>query len=176
MALADGRRGTVSAPNGSYDAVRDLLYLEADLLDRREWGRWVELYTDDCVYWVPSWATEDELTDDPELEVNMIYLTGKPALEARLYRLESGQSYATAPLARTSHMVDTVRIVSETDGVIEASAKWMTLSNDPRWGKQIRGGWYDYTLRRDGGALKIKRKKIVLLESVIDGAIDIHQI
>lgn len=166
----------MSAANGAYDAVRDLLYLEADLLDRREWDAWAELYTDDCVYWVPSWATEDELTDDPELEVNMIYLTGKPSLEARLYRLQSGQSYATTPLARTSHMVDTVRVLSDDGATIEASAKWMTLSNDPRWGKQIRGGWYEHSLRREGGTLKIARKKITLLESVIDGAIDIHQI
>ncbi|MDD9902301.1 MAG: aromatic-ring-hydroxylating dioxygenase subunit beta [Rhodospirillaceae bacterium] len=166
----------MNGANGSYDAVRDLLYLEADLLDRREWTGWADLYTEDCVYWVPSWATEDELTDDPELEVNMIYLTGKPALEARLYRLTSGQSYATAPLARTSHLVDTVRVVKDEGDTIEASAKWMTLCNDPRWGKQVRGGWYDYTLRRAGEALKIQRKKITLLESVIDGAIDIHQI
>tara|TARA_Y100001934_G_scaffold132656_1_gene160797 strand:- start:1253 stop:1753 length:501 start_codon:yes stop_codon:yes gene_type:complete len=166
----------MSGANGSYDAVRDLLYLEADLLDRREWTGWADLYTEDCVYWVPSWATEDELTNDPELEVNMIYLTGKPALEARLYRLTSGQSYATAPLARTSHLVDTVRIVKDQGDTIEASAKWMTLCNDPRWGKQVRGGWYDYTLQRVDEALQIQRKKITLLESVIDGAIDIHQI
>lgn len=162
--------------DGTYEAVRDLLYLEADLLDRRRWGEWVHLYTDDCVYWVPSWATEDELTEDPELEVNMIYLTGKPALEARIYRIESGQAYATAPIARTSHLVDTIRLEKDDGADIEASAKWMTLSNDPRWGKQVRGGWYEYMLRRAGDALKIARKKIVLLESVIDGAVDIHQI
>ena len=162
--------------NCSYEAVRDLLYLEADLLDRREWSRWAELYTEDCVYWVPSWATEDELIEDPEISVNMIYLTGKPAIEARLYRLSSGQSYATTPLARTSHMVDTVRVVENKGDTIKASAKWMVLCNDPRWGKQIRGGWYDYTLRRDERDIKIQQKKITLLESVIDGAIDIYQI
>lgn len=176
MARLDGRRSVVSSAIGSYNAVRDLLYLEADLLDRREWSGWADLYTQDCIYWVPSWATEDELTNDPELEVNMIYLTGKPALEARLYRLTSGQAYATTPLARTSHLVNTVRIVEDNGDTIEASAKWLTLCNDPRWGKQIRGGWYDYTLYRVGDDLKIKQKKIVLLENVIDGAIDIHQI
>lgn len=159
-----------------YDAVRDLLFLEADLLDRREWAAWIGLYTDDCVYWVPSWATEDELTEDPELEVNFIYLTGKPALEARIYRLSSGQAYATTPLARTSHVIGTVRLLGEDGDTVEASAKWTVLSNDPRWGKQLRGGWYEYRLRREGGNLKIAQKKIVLLESTIDGAIDIHQI
>ena len=176
MAGADGLRGIVSVADGTYEAVRDLLYLEADLLDRRQWAQWIDLYTEDCVYWVPSWATEDELTDDPELEVNFIYLTGKPSLEARIYRIESGNSYATAPLARTAHLVDTIRLVKADEDIIEASAKWMTMSSDPRWGKQIHGGWYEYRLRRNGDGLQIAEKKIVLLESVIDGAIDVHQI
>ncbi len=176
MAVANGRRGGLEMPEGTYEAVRDLLHLEADLLDRRQWAEWINLYTDDCVYWVPSWATEDELTEDPELEVNMIYLKGKPSLEARIYRIQSGQAYATTPLARTSHLVDTIRLLKDDGAVIEASAKWMTLSLDLRWGKQIRGGWYEYRLSRSDDGLRIAQKKIVLFENVIDGAVDIHQI
>ena len=52
----------------------------------------------------------------------------------------------------------------------------MTLSVDARIGKVVRGGWYEYELRRDLRGLKISHKKVVLLEAVIDGAIDIHQI
>ena len=175
MAVIDGRDGRLM-PDQIYAEVRDLLHLEADLLDRREWDAWIALYADDCVYWVPSWATEDELTDDPELEVNMIYLKGKPGLEARVYRIQSGQAYAAAPLARTSHLVNTIRLIKSDGNDIEASAKWMTMSLDPRWGKQIHGGWYEYKLRRSDDGLRIAQKKIVLLEDVIDGAIDIHQI
>jgi len=160
-----------------YAQVRDLLYLEADLLDRQRWDDWLALYTDDCVYWVPSWLSEDELGDDPEMQVNMIYIVGKPGLVARLHRISSGQAYAEMPLSQTSHLVNTVRLLdSKDDGVISASAKWMTLSVDSRMGKQVRGGWYEYELRRVGKGLSIARKKIVLLEDVIDGAIDIHQI
>jgi 3-phenylpropionate/cinnamic acid dioxygenase small subunit len=52
----------------------------------------------------------------------------------------------------------------------------MTLSVDSRLGKQVRGGWYEYELRRADDGLRIGAKKIVLLEDVIDGAVDIHQI
>ncbi|MDP6706176.1 MAG: aromatic-ring-hydroxylating dioxygenase subunit beta [Alphaproteobacteria bacterium] len=159
-----------------YAQVRDLLHLEADLLDRRCWADWLALYSEDCVYWVPSWASEDETTSDPELEVNMIYITGKPGLEARIHRIASGQAYAETPLARTAHLVDTIRI-TETDGdEVGASAKWLALSLDPRWGKQLRGGWYDYRLRQTDAGLAIRQKKITLLEDVIDGAIDVHKI
>ena len=164
MARADGGGGGIAMPDITYDAVRDFVYLEADLLDRREWDLWLDLYVEDCVYWVPSWASEDELTEDPELEVNMIYLKGKPSLEA------------TSPLARTSHLVNSIRLLNDKSETIEVSAKWMTLSSDPRWGKQIRGGWYDFQMCQTSSGLRIARKKIVLLESAIDGAIDIHQI
>ncbi len=160
----------------TFAEVRDLLYLEADLLDRRRWRDWLALYVDDCVYWVPSWASEDETTSDPELEVNMIYIVGKPGLEARIFRIASGAAYAEAPLARTSHLVDTIRLTDVADETIEVRAKWLALSSYPRWGKQLRGGWYEYLLRRTDSGLRIARKKIVLLENVIDGTIDVHQI
>ncbi len=159
-----------------YDDVRDLIYREADLLDRRRWDEWLDLYTADCVYWVPSWADEDELVTDPELSVNMIYIVGRPGLEARMLRIRSGQSYASEPLARTSHLVDTVIVEKRHEETIEATAKWMALSCDARWGKQLRGGWYEYRLRKTSGGLRIAGKKIVLLEDVIDGSIDLHQI
>ena len=154
MARADGGGGGIAMPDITYDAVRDFVYLEADLLDRREWDLWLDLYVEDCVYWVPSWAS----------------------LEARIYRIQSGLSYATSPLARTSHLVDSIRLLNDKSETIEVSAKWMTLSLDPRWGKQIRGGWYDFQMCQTSSGLRIARKKIVLLESAIDGAIDIHQI
>ena len=158
------------------EQVRDLLYLEADFLDRQRWDDWLALYAEDCVYWAPSWLSDDELGDDPEMQVNTIYIVGKPGLAARLHRISSGQAYAQAPLTRTSHLVDTVRLLEEDDDKILASAKWMTLSVDSRMGKQVRGGWYEYELRRLDQGLLIGRKKIVLLEDVIDGAVDIHQI
>ena len=167
-------------PDSLYNQVRDLLYLEADLLDRQQWDDWLDLYTDDCVYWVPSWLSEDELGDDPEMQVNMIYIVGKAGLAARLHRIASGQAYAEMPLSRTSHLVNTVRLLAHDPGreckTVSASAKWMTLAVDARLGKQVRGGWYEYELVRVGEGLCIRSKKIVLLEDVIDGAIDIHQI
>ncbi len=162
--------------NSDFDRVRDLIHLEADLLDRQEWQAWLDLYTDDCVYWVPSWLSEDELGDDPEMQVNMIYIKGKPGLAARLERISSGQAYAESPLSQTAHVVGTVRLLASEGGKLSASARWMTLSVDGRIGKMVRGGWYEYQLQDGPGDLKIAAKKIVLLEDVIDGAVDIHQI
>ena len=157
-------------------SIKALLYLEADLLDRQRWSEWKALYLEDCVIWVPAWDTEEALVEDPEISVNMMYLVGKPALEARLHRIESDDAYASLPLARTAHSVTNIRIVEDRGGEVDVSAKWTVLSLEPRRGKSWRGGWYDYTLLSDGNNFLIKSKKITLLEDVIDGTVDLYQI
>ncbi|MWD25943.1 hypothetical protein E0K89_000415 [Aquicoccus sp. SCR17] len=156
--------------------VRDLIYLEADILDRQRWKEWTDLYTEDCIFWVPSWADEENMIDDPETEINTIYLKGKAGLEARLFRITSRDSYASLPLARTSHVIGSVRITGQDASSVQASAKWTVLSMDARRGKMVRGGWYDFDFARTEDGLKIRQKKIALLESMIDGTIDIYQI
>jgi benzoate/toluate 1,2-dioxygenase subunit beta len=156
--------------------VESLLYLEADLLDRQQWRDWSALYVDDCVIWVPTWDTEETLVEDPELSVNMMYLVGKPAVEARLHRIESDDAYASLPLARTSHAVTNIRIVENRGDEVDISSKFTVLSLEPRRGKSWRGGWYDHTLVHDGETLRIKAKKVTLLEDVIDGTVDLYQI
>ena len=156
--------------------IEELIFLEADLLDRKQWQIWLDLYTSDCVIWIPTWDTEESLVEDPEFSVNMMYLVGKPALEARVHRITSVDAYASLPLSRTMHSVTNIRLIEETSNYLEVSAKWTVLCLDPRRGKIWRGGWYDYSLKKNQDKLDIKSKKITLLEDVIDGTVDIYQL
>ena len=52
--------------------VANLINREASLIDRRRWDEWIDLYTEDAVYWVPAWANEEELNTDPELQLNLM--------------------------------------------------------------------------------------------------------
>ena len=156
--------------------IEELIFLEADLLDRKQWQIWLDLYTSDCVIWIPTWDTEESLVEDPEFSVNMMYLVGKPALEARVHRITSVDAYASLPLSRTMHSVTNIRLIEETSNYLEVSAKWTVLCLDPRRGKIWRGGWYDYLLKKNQDKLDIKSKKITLLEDVIDGTLDIYQL
>ena len=46
----------------SRSAVEDFLYAEAGLLDNRQFEEWMDLFTDDAVYWVP--AGHDDIDQD----------------------------------------------------------------------------------------------------------------
>jgi len=42
-------------------ATEDLIYREARLLDEKKWQDWLALYTEDALFWMPSWAGEKRM-------------------------------------------------------------------------------------------------------------------
>lgn len=48
------RLNPAAAAVPSLDALRDFVEHEADLLDNRRFDDWLDLYSDDAVYWVPA--------------------------------------------------------------------------------------------------------------------------
>ena len=153
----------------------DLLYREAWHLDRREWEAWLGLYTDDAVFWAPAIVGEEGFSEDPDNDVSLIYLD-RPGLEARVFRIEGRDSFASAPLPHTAHVVSNVRASGTGGAEIEVSATWLVnsfLRTDP---PILRAGRYGYTLRRTGAGLMIARKTVHVLDDRIVGPIDIFNI
>ena len=62
--------------------VYELLAREAHLLDDRDYEGWLELFTDDCLYWMPV----DPLSEDGTLRLNVFY-DDRPKLRDRIARL-----------------------------------------------------------------------------------------
>lgn len=157
--------------------VADLICREATLLDRRRWAEWIDLYTEDAVYWVPSWASEEETVDEPELQLNLIYLRSRGGLEDRVFRIESRDSYASVPLDRTVHLVGNVLVEDGggDGGEVRATANCIVHSYGKKGGL-TRGGLYDFVLRRVDGALKICRKKITFIDDRLEGPVDVYHL
>ena len=152
-------------------AVEDLIYREARFLDEKNWRDWLALYTEDAVFWMPSWAGEYETTSDPELELNLVYLKGRAHLEDRVFRLQTEDSFASVPMARTAHVVGGVMLDEANDNEVKARASWVVHSYGLH-GAITRGGWYEYRLRRDPAGLKIARKKITMIDDKLVGPLD----
>ena len=168
----------MSAPMNRHEAriaAEDLLYREARLLDEKKWHDWLALYSADALFWMPSWAGEYETTSDPELELNLIYLKGRAHLEDRVFRLETGESFASVPMARTAHVVGGVTVDAIEGAEIRARASWIVHSFGIHGGI-TRGGWYEYTLRRDGDSLRIARKKITMIDDKLVGPVDFFHV
>lgn len=155
--------------------VAALINREAMLLDRRRWDEWIDLYTEDAVYWVPAWANEEETTTDPDTQLNLIYLRNRGGLEDRVFRIESRDSYASVPLDRTVHLIGNVLVESAGGDTVEATANCIVHVYGKK-GAATRGSLYDFAFRRVDGGLKIARKKIVFIDDRLEGPIDIYHL
>jgi benzoate/toluate 1,2-dioxygenase subunit beta len=165
----------MSNQNDLQTEVTNLIYREAMLLDRRRWDEWIDLYTEDAIYWVPAWANEEETTDDPDTQLNLIYLRNRGGLEDRVFRIETRDSYASHPLDRTVHVVSNVLVENVEGDMVEATANCLVHSFGKK-GSLTRGGMYDYVLTRQNGELKISRKKTVFIDDRLEGPIDVYHL
>ena len=156
-------------------SVSDLLYREGAYLDERRWDDWLALFTEDCEYWLPAWVGEHELTQDPKTEVSLIYYDRRSRLEDRIVRIRSGTSAASTPLPRTWHQVSNVRLGEREGDLLPVFAQWQAHSYRRHETASFYGR-YEYRLVNMSGAWRIRRKKIVLINDVINTMLDIYNI
>ena len=158
--------------------AEELLYREALLLDRGQWDDWLGMYLDDCVFWMPAWRDETMPTEDPEAELSLIYYRGRKNLEDRVWRARSGQSVASRPLPRVSHMVTNVLVEHAEGDTAAVTASFTVHLYDVRADRtHAFFGRYDYRMQRvEEEAWRIASKKILLLNDVIPTVVDFYSI
>jgi len=152
------------------------LYKEALMLDEQRWDDWLELYAEDAVFWVPSYTMQGEPVTNPELSINLIYLTSRSGLEDRIYRIRTGGSEASTPLPRTSHLITNVLAAESNSGRLRVTANFQVSSWSHKRGAECRSGRYDFELSRAGDEFCIQRKKILPVAEVTDGWFDVFSI
>ncbi len=159
----------------TYEVVRDFLYREARYLDDGHWDQWLELYSADASFWMPSWDDNDTLTEDPQSEISLIWYGNRGGLEDRVFRIKTERSSATMPDTRTSHNLSNIEIVEQTDGLCQVRFNWHTLSFRYKTTDSYFGTSF-YTLDMRGTAPLIKAKKVVLKNDYVRQVIDIYHI
>jgi benzoate/toluate 1,2-dioxygenase beta subunit len=155
--------------------VEDFLYREARLLDDRQWDEWITLYSPKVDYWMPAWDDDDQLVDDPQQHISLIYYPNRDGLEDRVFRIKTERSGASTPEPRTSHNISNVEITAERDGEMDVRFNWLTLSHRYKDTLTFFGTSF-YTLDVHGPSPLITRKKIVLKNDYIRQVIDVYHV
>jgi p-cumate 2,3-dioxygenase beta subunit len=138
--------------------VEDLLYLEAYLLDEWRMEDWLDLWSEDAEYIVP---TNDNPHADPERDLMYINHDYR-LLKGLVVRLMSVHAHREYPWSKTRHVVTNVRVLGEDDeGVVHSDAAFMV------WRFRNKDvdcfvGHYDVRMRRVGSELRLSGKRITL--------------
>lgn len=139
--------------------VEAFLYREADLLDRREYETWYDLFTEDGLYWVPI---GDE-ADDPARGVSVAFDDHR-RLGDRIAWMNTGDVYSHQPPSVTQRMISNV-MVWPIDDHTALSRSAFTLHAYRRGTTDTFVGRYEHVLGMDDGRpTTIRLKKTVLID------------
>ncbi|MGB1092716.1 MAG: benzoate 1,2-dioxygenase small subunit [Oceanobacter sp.] len=160
----------------SYEQIQAFIHREARLLDDRAWDEWLTCYREDVVYWMPCWDVDDELIEDPQSEISLIYYPNRNGLEDRVYRQKTERSGASSlPEPRTVHLTSNLEILEQNGDEVKVRYNWQT--NSYRY--QTTNTFYGVsfcTLDCSGEQPVITNKKIVLKNDYINQVIDFYHL
>src|SRR6185295_8353132 len=87
------------------EAAEAFLVNEARLLDERRFREWMELFTEDGVYWVPSAPDQKSPLDQASL-----FYDDRELMRTRVDRLEHPLIHVQTPPSRTVHLVTNITV------------------------------------------------------------------
>jgi 3-phenylpropionate/cinnamic acid dioxygenase small subunit len=152
--------------------VTDFLYREADLLDERRYEEWLGLLADDYQYSVPlrinvsygDVAQREQTREGTEI---CWFDEDKATTELRVAQLATGQHWAEEPVSRVAHLVTNVRLESSVPPEVEVSCRFVVYRNRVADESDFLVGRRRDGLRWSGGGWHIRRRRLLLDQSVL---------
>lgn len=136
--------------------IEQFLYAQAELLDGKRWQHYIDLFTDDGIYWMPA-KPEDTTWDG----VPSIFAEDKNLMTVRMRRVLHPDAWSQRPLWATNHVVGNVTVedVNDQEIMVRSRFHMMELRRD-----DVRhfAGAYRHTLARTAQGLRIKLQRVDL--------------
>jgi phthalate 3,4-dioxygenase subunit beta len=149
--------------------VHQWLVEEAELLDGRRYGEWLERLTEDVVYRMPVRVTSAHSLDDSVLEDMDHFDEDRYSLRKRVERFETEHAWTEDPPSRTRHFVTNVRVwPGEHEGELVAKSYVLLFRSrgDVRDADLLSAERTDL-LREVDGELRLARREVLMDESVL---------
>ena len=141
------------------EACEQLLIREARCIDEGRFAAWLDLFTRECLYWIPTTPGGG----DPRQEVSLEF-HDRRRLEDRVARLCTGFAYSQMPPTRTRHLLTNIEIWPTAAQEARARANFVIYTYRLGVHRAVPG-WNGYVLRQENGAWKIAVKQINLIDS-----------
>jgi 3-phenylpropionate/cinnamic acid dioxygenase small subunit len=141
------------------DEVTQFIYREARFQDDHAYDDWEALWTDDGVYWIPA----NGEGGDPEKEMSIIY-DNRSRIALRIRQFHTGKRFSQTPQSRLRRIVSNVEILQQDGDEFVVTSNAMVFESTVR-GDTVWASRNEYTLRREGDALRMARKKVVLVNN-----------
>jgi 3-phenylpropionate/cinnamic acid dioxygenase small subunit len=143
---------------------------EAWLLDERKFKEWLDLFTDDVLYFMPR--RKNVLRREAHREVTpqgdlALIEDDRRYLEMRVARLDTGMAWGEDPPSRTRHLIGNLVAEPLDKGDVKAKTAFLVYRSHLETDHQLLAGSREDVLRRVGGAWKIAKRTILLDANVL---------
>jgi 3-phenylpropionate/cinnamic acid dioxygenase small subunit len=136
-------------------AVEQFLYREARVIDANDYKTWMTMWSDECMYWVPS--NDDD--SDPQKKVALIY-DDRKQIEDRVWRLSGMHAHAQRPKSRLSRVISNIEVEQKGDEIVANSVFMLCeiRKNETRFwaGRNL------HVLEQTADGFVMKLKKVLL--------------
>jgi len=158
----------IAAANGDLHAltaielhhqVAQFLYLEARLQDLHDYDGWEALWEEDGIYWVPANGHDT----DPERQMSVIY-DSRSRIHMRIAQLKTGRRHTQTPRSEIAHVISNIEIEDVVGNEVIVRANVLVYEDNLR-GETLWAARNEYRLRCVGGAFRLVRKKIGLVNN-----------
>ena len=136
-------------------AVEQFLYHQAELLDTKQWQPWIDLFTDEGMYWMPADPAHQHWDGVPS-----IFAEDKNLMRVRMGRVLHPDAWSQRPLWGTNHVVSNVvleRTSPDGDVIVRSRFHMMELRRD-----DVRhfAGAYRHELAKVPQGYRIKLQRV----------------
>jgi 3-phenylpropionate/cinnamic acid dioxygenase small subunit len=165
--VASKKKPAASKANGHelQHAAEQFLYRQSELLDSKKWQDWIDLFTDDGIYWMPPDASYKTWDGQPA-----IFAEDKNLMTVRMNRVLHPDAWSQRPLWGTNHVVSNVavdKVSANGDLVVRSRFHMMELRRD-----DVRhfAGSYVHQLKKtkDGFRIKLQRVDMTNAQAAYD--------
>jgi benzoate/toluate 1,2-dioxygenase beta subunit len=133
--------------------VEALVLREARLLDEQRYAEWLELFTEDAIYWIPTRANQES----PQEALSIVY-EPRSLLAVRVERLSRRGMHVQSPPSRTVHHVSAIEVEDDEARSALIVAEWRAGESRYFAGRVL------HRLRRGPSGLQIALKRIDLID------------
>ena len=139
--------------------VEALLYDEADCLDRADLEAWMALWTEDGIYWMPATPGQPDALNHASH-----FHDDRVMMEIRRRNFVHPRAASKDHPVRSSHLIGNIRVVGQnmTAGCINVRSNFHALMYY-REEQRVFGGTYTHELQRTGTGLRIRHKRVDLI-------------
>lgn len=157
--------------------IEEFLCDEAELLDRRDFGSWLDMLAEDLVYFMPMTFNvkfgEHAKREKTRLEKDMSWFNeGKWTLGKRVEQIQTGVHWAEEPLSRVCRLVSNVQLTSmssnaEGEDEVGVRSRFLIYQNRCEYEQYFFVGDRSDVIRRTAEGWKLARREINIHQNVL---------